>query len=182
MIKIGKGIIKEAENMEVDLREYLTKLVKDWQKKRPPKEKLSQVCRLLSDELPFWVKEKDDPKQIAKLIEDGLDDLGELEEAQNYIERMAPEEKEEMDLRSFLIKFQPSNREVDSQLLIRVIYHDNKYGEIESFKLDKLIALGKIKKFLRSGRWVTIGVDPIRGMGGTYNGHERRKPFVIKFS
>lgn len=182
MIKIGKGIIKEAENMEVDLREYLTKLVKDWQKKRPPKEKLSQVCGLLSDEVPFWVKEKDDPKQIAKLIEDGLDDLGELEEAQNYIERMSPEEKEEMDLRSFLIKFQPSNREVDSQLLIRVIYHDNKYGEIESFKLDKLIALGKIKKFLRPGGWVTIGVDPIRGMGGTYNGPERRKPFVIKFS
>jgi hypothetical protein len=87
-----------------------------------------------------------------------------------------------MDLRSFLIKFQSSNRDLDSHLLIRVIYHDNKYGEIESFKLDKLIALGKIKKFFRSGEWVSIGVDPIRGTEGTCNGPERRKPSVIKFS
>jgi len=168
--------------MEVDLREYLTKLVTDWQKKRPPKEKLSQVCKLLSDELPSWVKDKDDPKQVAKLLEDELDDLGELEKAQEYLEKMSSEEMEKMDLRSFLIKFQSNNREEDSHLLIRVIYHDNKYGEIDSFKLDKLIALGKIKKFCRSGGWVTIGVDPIRGMGGTYNGSDRRKPSVIKFS
>jgi hypothetical protein len=40
------------------LKEYLTKLVKDWQKKRPPKEKLSQVCGLLADELRWWLKRK----------------------------------------------------------------------------------------------------------------------------
>ena len=40
--------------------------------------------------------------------------------------------------------------------------------------LDELIALGKIKKFLRSEGWVTIGIDPIRGTGGYYTGPDRR--------
>jgi len=170
-----------AKKIRADLRGYLTKLVKDWQKKRPPKEKLSRVCGFLSDELWFWVKEKDDPKQVAKLIEDKLDDFGELGMAQNYIDRMSQEEKRHMDLRSFLSKFHHSSQKAGSQLLIKVMYHDNRYGEIESFKLDKLIALRKIKKFLRSEGWVTVGVDPIRGMGGSYDGPERRKPSTITF-
>jgi abortive infection bacteriophage resistance protein len=75
--------------------------------------------------------------------------LGELEEAQDYIERMSPKEKEEMDLRSFLSKLHHSSQEQEA-VTIRVIYQDNKKGEIDLFKLDKLIALGKIKKFFRS--------------------------------
>lgn len=63
---------------------------------------------------------------------------------------------------------------------IRVIYHDGRRRDVEPFQLDKLISLGKIKKFLRSEGWVTVGVDPLRGKGGSYNGPERRKPSTIK--
>ena len=43
------------------------------------------------------------------------------------------------------------------------MYQDGKIGEIESYKLDDLIHSKKIKKFQRSGKWVKIGIDPIRG-------------------
>ena len=42
------------------------------------------------------------------------------------------------------------------------MYRDGKIGSIESYQLDALISSDKIKKFQRSGKWVTIGVDPIR--------------------
>jgi hypothetical protein len=47
-------------------------------------------------------------------------------------------------------------------MLIKVMYQDGKIGEIENYQLDDLIYSKKIKKFQRSGQWVTIGVDPIR--------------------
>src|SRR3990170_7946549 len=59
-------------------------------------------------------------------------------------------------------------------MLIKVMYQNNEYGTVNPFLLDKLIASGKIKKFLRSSGWVTIGVDPIRGTDGHYKGPERR--------
>ena len=40
--------------------------------------------------------------------------------------------------------------------------------------LDELIASEKIIKFLRSGGWVTLGIDPIRGKKRKFKGPERR--------
>jgi hypothetical protein len=64
-------------------------------------------------------------------------------------------------------------------MLIEVMYQNNEYGMVKPFLLDKLIASGKIIKFLRSDGWVTIGVDRIRGArnGGCYKGPERRKDY-----
>ncbi len=60
-------------------------------------------------------------------------------------------------------------------MLIRIMYKDDKYDMVKPFSLDKLIMSGKIKKFLRSEGWVTVGVDPIRGhSGGSHEGQERR--------
>jgi diguanylate cyclase (GGDEF)-like protein/PAS domain S-box-containing protein len=59
-------------------------------------------------------------------------------------------------------------------MLIKVMYQNNEYGTVNPFLLDELIASGKIKKFLRSEGWATIGIDPIRGTGGHYKGPERR--------
>ncbi|MEI8355966.1 MAG: hypothetical protein WCG31_07765 [Deltaproteobacteria bacterium] len=47
---------------------------------------------------------------------------------------------------------------------IKVIYKNNKRGEIENYILDDLIRNEKIKAFYRSTGWVVIGQDPIRQM------------------
>jgi hypothetical protein len=60
-------------------------------------------------------------------------------------------------------------------MLIRVIYFNDKYDMVNPNLFDELMASKKIKKFLRREGWTTIGVDPIRGMGGSYRGPERRK-------
>lgn len=65
-------------------------------------------------------------------------------------------------------------------MAIKVVYSDDTQGVLKPFQLDKLIKMGKLKKFYRSGGWVTIGVDPVRGTGGCYNGPERRKSSTIK--
>jgi hypothetical protein len=64
-------------------------------------------------------------------------------------------------------------------MLIEVMYKDGRYGMVKPFLLDKIIASGEIIKFLRSERWVTIGVDRIRGTGNgaLYKGPERRKDY-----
>jgi hypothetical protein len=54
----------------------------------------------------------------------------------------------------------PEQREIN--MLIKVMYQDEKIAEIEAYQLEDLIRSNKIKKFVRSGRWVTIGIDPIR--------------------
>ncbi len=54
---------------------------------------------------------------------------------------------------------------------VKAIYEN----EIEPSLLDELIASNKIRKFLRSDGWATVGIDPIRGYGGSYKGSERRK-------
>jgi hypothetical protein len=63
----------------------------------------------------------------------------------------------------------------NENMLIRVMYFNDKYDMVMPFILDKLIASKKIKKFLRSEGWATIGLDPVRGIGGSYRGPERRK-------
>jgi len=66
-------------------------------------------------------------------------------------------------------------------MIIRVLYEDDRHDYVPAFRLDDLISEGRIKKFYRSDGWVTIGKDPIRGMGGPrYGGPERRKLFVVR--
>jgi hypothetical protein len=67
-------------------------------------------------------------------------------------------------------------------MIIRVLYEDDRHDYVPAFRLDDLIAEGKIKKFYRSDGWVTIGKDPIRGGRSIskYSGPERRKLYVIK--
>ena len=58
---------------------------------------------------------------------------------------------------------------------VKVIYENDVLDEIEPSSLDQLIALNRIKKFLRSEGWATVGTDPIRGRRRRYEGPERRK-------
>jgi len=61
-------------------------------------------------------------------------------------------------------------------MMVRVIYHDNRYDMVKSTRLDDLISSNTVAKFERSSGWVTIGVDPIRvsKRNVPYNGKERR--------
>lgn len=56
---------------------------------------------------------------------------------------------------------------------IKVIFADESAGYVKSSKLDALITSGKIKAFLRSNGWVSIGRDPIREI--KFNGKDRRR-------
>jgi hypothetical protein len=47
-------------------------------------------------------------------------------------------------------------------MLITVQYKNGRTGRVEAYQLSHLICSQKIKKFLRSEGWVTIGRDPIR--------------------
>ena len=76
---------------------------------------------------------------------------------------------------------QQCSGEGGDRMFIKVYYCGDIQGEVKPYQLDKLVSLGRIKKFFRSGRWVTVGVDKIRGFGGSYNGPERRKPITIRF-
>jgi hypothetical protein len=60
-------------------------------------------------------------------------------------------------------------------MLIKVIYQDDKHDMVKPVMLDTLLFAHKIKQFLRSEGWVTVGVDTIRGKGGYYEGPERRR-------
>jgi hypothetical protein len=60
-------------------------------------------------------------------------------------------------------------------MLIRVVYQNDKHDMVKPFILDALIYANRIKKFFRSNVWATIGSDLTRGMGGDFNGVERRK-------
>jgi hypothetical protein len=65
-------------------------------------------------------------------------------------------------------------------MLIKVIYQNGESDMVKPFLLDDIIASGKIMKFFRSGRWVTVGVDPVRGNGSFYKGPERRKNSLLE--
>lgn len=62
-------------------------------------------------------------------------------------------------------------------MVLQVQYHDNKFDYVNHFSLDKLIRKKQIKRFYRPSeeKWVFIGIDPIRGNGGDYDGRERRR-------
>ncbi|MGA1869403.1 MAG: GSU3473 family protein [bacterium] len=59
-------------------------------------------------------------------------------------------------------------------MLIRVLYYDNTYDMVKPWLLKKLIEHNYIQAFYRRTGWVYIGRDSIRGMGGYYDGAERR--------
>ena len=59
-------------------------------------------------------------------------------------------------------------------MLIKVIYQNDKHDMVKPLMLDILLFANKIKKFLRSEGWITVGIDKIRGTGGYYEGPERR--------
>ena len=61
-------------------------------------------------------------------------------------------------------------------MLIKVMYQNNEIEMVEASQLDTLISSNKIKKFLRSEGWVTVGIDPIRKESRVnYKGSERRQ-------
>ncbi len=60
-------------------------------------------------------------------------------------------------------------------MMIRVIYKDQAAGTVKATLLDELIVADKIVAFFRSGGWVNVKRDPIRGEGRVYHGSERRK-------
>jgi len=65
---------------------------------------------------------------------------------------------------------------VRRKMVIRIQYNNDKYDYVPGRVLNEQITRKNIKQFYRPSekRWVTIGVDRIRGMGGTFEGSERR--------
>jgi hypothetical protein len=59
---------------------------------------------------------------------------------------------------------------------IEVRYQNNGYDFVPDFMLNELITSLKVKQFYRCSeeRWITVGSDPVRGIGGSYSGPERR--------
>jgi hypothetical protein len=62
-------------------------------------------------------------------------------------------------------------------MVLRVQYHNDKFDYVNDLALDRLIITQGIKKFYRPSeeKWVTIGADPTRGIGGHYTGPDRRQ-------
>ncbi len=60
-------------------------------------------------------------------------------------------------------------------MFIRIMYKNGNYDLVKDIILDQLISTSKVLKFYRSGRWATVGKDPVRGMGENDDGHRRRR-------
>ena len=61
-------------------------------------------------------------------------------------------------------------------MLIKVMYQNNEIEMVKASQLNTLISSNKIKKFLRSEHWVTVGIDPIRKESRVYyKGSEKRQ-------
>jgi hypothetical protein len=59
-------------------------------------------------------------------------------------------------------------------MLIRILYRNGKFDMVKPSILAQLIASDKLQRFFRSDGWVAVGFDPVRGIGGIYEGRERR--------
>lgn len=59
---------------------------------------------------------------------------------------------------------------------VMIKYQDDAISVVKAALADKLISAGKIKQFYRGSehRWVTLGIDAVRGKGGNYTGPDRR--------
>jgi hypothetical protein len=64
---------------------------------------------------------------------------------------------------------------------LAVKYRNNVEDIVSAPLLDQMIASGSIRQFYRPSeqRWIILGVDRIRGTGGTYEGEERRR-FIVQ--
>ena len=60
--------------------------------------------------------------------------------------------------------------------MIRVQYQNELYGIVDGPTLDWLLLGKTIRRFYRPSekRWVDVYRDPIRGLGGQYQGRDRR--------
>jgi len=60
---------------------------------------------------------------------------------------------------------------------IPVVFADGTPGVVNADELDLLLKKRGILSFRRSDGWVRVGLDPVRGSGGSINfrGKERRK-------
>ena len=60
---------------------------------------------------------------------------------------------------------------------IPVIRQTGSYDYVSQIMFNELLSSNEVRQFYRHSeeRWVTLGVDPLRGMGGTYEGPERRE-------
>jgi hypothetical protein len=60
------------------------------------------------------------------------------------------------------------------------MYKNNEIGMVEASQLDTLISSNKIKKFLRSEGWATVGNDPIKKESRVYYKESERRQAVKK--
>lgn len=63
-------------------------------------------------------------------------------------------------------------------MIIRVQRTDDLYDMVQPHVLDKMLAEGMVKRFMRSVGWVSVGVDAIRATSRSnypYMGFERRR-------
>jgi hypothetical protein len=66
------------------------------------------------------------------------------------------------EMREFIKFIEVRQNRGEKTMLINVLYQDGQYGSVEDSELDKLIVQKKIKKFLRSTGWCTLGVNATR--------------------
>jgi hypothetical protein len=59
---------------------------------------------------------------------------------------------------------------------IPVIRQSGSYDYVSQIMFNELLSSNEVRQFYRhsEARWVTLGVDPLRGMGGAYEGPDRR--------
>lgn len=61
-------------------------------------------------------------------------------------------------------------------MMLHVMYNDGTFDLVNQRLLDVLLAGAKLTGFVRSGRWVFVGRDPIRASrDSSYRGEERRR-------
>ena len=64
-------------------------------------------------------------------------------------------------------------------MMIHVIYENQRHDYIEASRFDDLIATFPIASFRRRGKWIRVGIDPIRSLTADSpvrpKGSERRR-------
>ena len=65
--------------------------------------------------------------------------------------------------------------------MIHVIFENQRHGYIEASRFDDLITTFPIASFRRRGRWIRVGIDPMRSLNADSlarpNGKERRHSY-----
>jgi hypothetical protein len=61
-------------------------------------------------------------------------------------------------------------------MILHIQYRDFRYDYVDTRTLDRLLEDEGLRRFYRPSeqRWVNVFRDPIRGLGGTYEGVDRR--------